>query len=354
MVMSNYQVSLPVPSRPGNVSVVRRAEQTEEVKRLRRRVAVFRRSGVIGEPDPQIAVHRAMTAEELRAAYRLVHEAYVEQGYITNQPGGVRVRPFEALPEMATYVAVADGRVVGVMSVVPDSRDLGLPSDKAFKEELDALRSRGRRLSEITNLAVVSDFRSSIVLMELSRAVYAYGRWAGLDDFFISISPGHGKFFESILQFAPCGDIRNYGDATIDMVEGKLFDITTGPANWLEADELLGPDAFLYDWFESNSPYFRVLDEQEQRARRLFLEPTLLRRLFVEASDLLVQCTPQSRQAILRRWGTDLYREVVGLPQPAARPAVSESRRPDGVMSQWLRWMSRHRLLGRRLVEALQ
>lgn len=63
--------------------------------------------------------------EDLPAAYGLVHDAFVDKGYIHTHASGLRLRPFEALPEMATFVAVVDDAVAVVMAIVPDSPDLG-------------------------------------------------------------------------------------------------------------------------------------------------------------------------------------------------------------------------------------
>ncbi|KPK49027.1 MAG: hypothetical protein AMK72_05570, partial [Planctomycetes bacterium SM23_25] len=113
--------------------------------RFAKKVALLKRLGLFDADDRSVVVRRAIVRDDLARAYRLVHDVFVDKGYIDPGPNGIRIRLFEALPEMATFVAEVDRRIVAVMSIVPDSEDLGLPSDKAFSQELDGLRSAGRR-----------------------------------------------------------------------------------------------------------------------------------------------------------------------------------------------------------------
>jgi hypothetical protein len=286
------------------------ASFTQDAGALRRRVHRFRQAGLL-EQSEGFTIEQAATYDDLRQAYALVHDVFLHQGYIAPQPGGLRIRPFEATPELGTLVAKAQGQVVAVMSVASDSPDLGLPSDKAFNVELNHLRDQGRALAETTNLAVAPDHRNSAVFFELSRACVAFAMNAGLDDSFISISPGHSMFFEAILGFEPWGDRRDYGDGKPDYVEGMRLNLRTFKQRVLELDQLLGPEAFLHHWFFTSNPHFEAIRLSVARARRNFLDPALLRQLFVEDTGYLLTCPPATRAAIERRWGSDLFAQVM-------------------------------------------
>jgi len=277
---------------------------------LRKKVALLRRMGLFNPDDASITVRRAIAEHDLREAYRLVHDVFVESGYIDPQPHGMRLRPFEALPETATFVADAGGQIVAVMSIVEDDEDLGLPSDKAFGKELDALRREGRRLSEITNLAVGKAYRRSNAFSELTRACFAQALWWGCDDIVIAISPGHAPFFQDVLQFDPVGDQRSYSSDKLDIVEAKRMDLREIEGRWKEADRLLGNDAFLIDYYYHRNPYHARVGPVATLAKRAFLDPERLRRLFVAPYNFLDAFTAEQRQALCRRWGQGLYAEV--------------------------------------------
>ncbi|MCE9591560.1 MAG: hypothetical protein K8S99_13675 [Planctomycetes bacterium] len=278
--------------------------------KIRRRVARFKQAGLL-TASGDIRIFQAISLNDLTQAYRLVHDVFVQKNYIQPQPGGVRVREFEALPEMATFVAKVDGRVVAVMSVVPDSQDIGLPSDKVFSKELEALRSQNRRVGEITNLVVTDEYRNSAVFLELTRCAYAHAVNIGLTDFFVSISPGHCAFFEHLLSFESWGDERCYDKATHDVVEGKRLNLEQGPARIKETDDALGDDAFLCDWFLHSNPHFGYTKLSSRIASMRFRDPALLRELFVSQSGMLTRCSQAVQDAIQQRWGLQVYHQVL-------------------------------------------
>src|SRR5689334_8413841 len=81
-----------------------------------RKLWLLRRMGLFGNDTKGAHIERACVFEDLRQAYQLVHDVYLGTGYIEPEPGGMRLRIFEATLETATFVAKVDGRVVGVLS----------------------------------------------------------------------------------------------------------------------------------------------------------------------------------------------------------------------------------------------
>jgi hypothetical protein len=277
--------------------------------KLVKKVALLKRLGLF-DPNSPVTVRRAVSRKDLQAAYQLVHSAFVEKGYIEPRPGGLRIRTFETLPEMATFVAELEQEIIAVMSIVPDSEAMGLPSDGAFGQEIDSLRRSGRRVCEITNLAVVGQHRRSNAFPELTRACFAQALAWQCDDIFIAISPGHAAFFEGVLQFEPFGDQRSYSAEKEDVVEGKRLDLGTIDERWRQADRDLGDGAFLHDYYFKHNSYHHCVRRWSSVARRAFLEPELLRELFVEQSGFLQRCRPEVLEAICRCWGDAVFDQV--------------------------------------------
>jgi hypothetical protein len=91
--------------------------------------------------------------------------------------------------------------------------DLGLPMDAIYNEELDLLRSQGRKIAEVGGLATNADFRRyrHQIPMLGNKIIFQYAtRHIGIDDFVIAINPKHEMFYKYILLFEKIGDLRNY------------------------------------------------------------------------------------------------------------------------------------------------
>jgi hypothetical protein len=210
---------------------------------------------MLAAPAVDVDVARALLACDLVEAYQLVHDAFVDEGLLEPSPSRLRIRACELSPQMATFVAKSAGRVVGVMSVIGDSREEGLPSDPVFGRELGALRDSGRSVAEITNLAIAREFRKTSVFLELARAVLAWGLDLGFDDGFAAVSPKHGPYFERILRFSPWGERRSYRLDADDPVEGFRLDLRGFDGALREVDRALGERAALHAWFFRDNPF---------------------------------------------------------------------------------------------------
>ncbi len=287
-----------------------RADSPGKAKRLDRRIARLRQAGVLEGPGDNITIERAVTVEDFREAYGLVYEAFLEEGFIEPNHYGMRVRAYEASPEMATFVAKAASRVVATMSLVTDSSDLGLPADHAFGSELDSLRAQGRRIGEITSNAVAPDYRNGLLFLELTRACFAHAQAAGCDDVFACITPKHARFFSEFLQFVPWGSRRSYSQENEDIVEGYRLDIQWCQQQAGRTDEISAGVLFLVDLYFTQNPYHRYVNTWSIKADRFFADPVLLRALYVDESGLLSRCDAEERQAIERRWGAEVFSKV--------------------------------------------
>lgn len=278
--------------------------------RIIRRVAHFRRAGLFSQNPVGFTVSRAMTLDEYWQAYRLVHDCYIERGYIEPYPGGVRIRSFEAMPEMATFVAKVDGRVVAVTSVLMDSPELGLPSDRVFGDELRELRDASRRVVEITNLAVHPDYRKTNVFSELTRCCLTHAMAIKYDDLFIAISPEHARFFKEVLLFESHGDKRDYSDTVKDIVVGMRLNLRTLQGRTIETDVVLREEAFLHDFYFARNPYHEYVRRWAIRAAGTFCDADLLRELFIIRSGLFGRLSHREMAAVRQRWGEETWRDV--------------------------------------------
>jgi ribosomal protein S18 acetylase RimI-like enzyme len=275
-----------------------------------RKLSLLRKNGLFGEDLKGCTIERACTADDLRQAYRLVHDVFFSRGFISPDPSRMRVRIYETTPETATFVAKMDGRVVAVLSVVEDSPDLGLPSDGAFKEELDELRRAGRRLCEITNQAVAIEYRKSAVPTELMRCAIAVSLTQGFHEAIASVSPGHNGFYD-LLGFRQIGSARNYSEEVEDRVIALSMDIDQY-RSWEPSLDTAAQ--FIRQFLTEENHFLTLVSDWAEEARRHFLNPDLLRHLFVLERNFLERFAPDELVVLHRRWGEETYTAVTGHP----------------------------------------
>jgi len=150
-------------------------------------------------PDSRMILKIAETREELEACFRLLHDAYVDSGYMRPHPSGLRVTAYHALPTTTTLCAQYDGQVVGTISLIRDGV-FGFPVQQAF--DLHNLRQQDGQIAEASALAVSSAFRQhgGMTVFPLLKFMYEYcTKYFDTRHLVIAVHPKHIKFYESVL-----------------------------------------------------------------------------------------------------------------------------------------------------------
>jgi hypothetical protein len=178
-------------------------------------------------PPPQLRVKLATTRDELESAYRLLHDVYVESKFMRPDPSGMRVSVYNALPSTSTIIATWDGKVVGTVSVIRHT-PLGVPLDKIF--DIRPLFSGGKRVAEISALAVAKEFRrnSGEIFFPLMKFAYEYWiRYFGLDEVVIAVNPRHSEFYDALLFFRNLSNsmVTNYDFVNGNPAVGKRLNL---------------------------------------------------------------------------------------------------------------------------------
>ena len=279
-----------------------------EASRARRKLAMLKRSGLFGNTVQGATIERACSLADLREAYALVHEVYAETGYIRPATCRLRMRMFETSPEMATFIAKVGGRVIGVLSIVGDSLELGLPSDAAFKPELDDLRSKGSRLCEVTNQAVAERHRKSAVATELMRCAMAHTTEAGYDENVAAVSPGHSGFYR-LLNFRQIGTERSYSTKIHDPVVALSMDVNQYRRT---PDALDEAELFMHHFLAGGNQYLKHVGRWAIEAQRCFFNQDLLRRLFITETSFITTCSRSQLEVLEQQWGRRLFATVTG------------------------------------------
>lgn len=162
-----------------------------------------------------IQVHIASTRRELVEAYELVYRCFLGRGYINPHPGGIVYKQRFGLDSSRTLVAsTGSRRIIGTLSVVGDS-PLGLEVESTYAAEVAELRARGRRLAEITSLAIdrPSDVVPRETFFRLTQFMIQYSYWQGYDDLLLAVHPRHHRFYWECFRVYPVGPCRSYAAA---------------------------------------------------------------------------------------------------------------------------------------------
>lgn len=178
----------------------------------------------------RLEIKWAETLHERRSAFSLVHDEYLRLGYIRKPtPSGMIYRLHHVLPTSSTLILKDGPVVVGTLTHVLDTDLYGLPMDKLYGLELNALRRRGRRLAELSALATRRDYCLQSLFMLLVRAAYAYALERRVTDFCIMVNPRHAAFYRTLFLFEDLGPVKPYP-------------LVNAPAVALRADLVTFPD----------------------------------------------------------------------------------------------------------------
>lgn len=193
--------------------------------------------------------------DELTAAFSLLHDAYVGQGYMEPHPSGLRITRFHLLPLTTTFVGQVGEQVAVTLNLVPDDA-FGLPMDEVYGREMDRLRAQGRRLAEVGALACLPAFRSGhpAIPMLGNKTVHTYARHhLGMDDLVIAVNPKHLWFYGTLLLFEQIGDATTYPYVNDAPVVGMHLDLHTAEARYRDAYAGVPRERDLHHFFFSQT-----------------------------------------------------------------------------------------------------
>lgn len=196
---------------------------------------------------PALHVGVAKLAEQLEAADELIRKRYAWRGYSleASEHAGHAEQDVN-LRDYVTFFAMEDSKVVGTITLRLDGPS-GLRAEATHGDILQYARGEGRRLGELTRLALAEGADSRLVLSSLFGLVYSVGRWVhNVTDVFIEVNPRHVAFYARALGFAIVGDARFcervrapsillYAD--VDSLEERLGLAASAAAQALEPEE---------------------------------------------------------------------------------------------------------------------
>lgn len=169
--------------------------------------------------SPLAAHHR--TTEQLRVvltdrirdldpALALVHDGFVESGFITPQASGRRVLPHYLTPGTVFAIAYRGDDAVAACCVIPDGPH-GLPSEGEMPDEVHAARALGGAPFELGSLVVARGHRDvsrhavlMMIVAHLRRLTYE----GGPDVAICTVAPEQARFYASGFGMRALGEER--------------------------------------------------------------------------------------------------------------------------------------------------
>jgi len=136
----------------------------------------------------------ASTEEHLAAAAALVESRYAWRGYAFDTSGATA-------PPGVTLIALQAAATVGTVTLRLDG-PTGLAADEGYRATIDAARERGRRVCELTRLALDSAAEWRPTIGALIGLAYLVGRVLhDVTDVFVEVNPRHERFYRQMFGF---------------------------------------------------------------------------------------------------------------------------------------------------------
>jgi len=170
-----------------------------------RDLALPAQQNVSGQQDDEVEqqvfkIRLAHSNERVNSASMLVQRKYSSRGY--------EATGFKKDPARITLMAFQEDKVIGTLTLGLDSVNPLLVED-LYKTEIDSLRAEGRKVCELTKLAIDETQGSKRVLASLFHIAYIYGRvMQSHTDVVIEVNPRHVAFYKRMLGFQVFGPER--------------------------------------------------------------------------------------------------------------------------------------------------
>jgi hypothetical protein len=143
----------------------------------------------------------AVQREQLQAAEHLVRRRYAWRGYQVSSDDDFDRTAQYVDGQPVTLLAEDDGRLLGTLTVRPDSQH-GLLAEESYRTEIEHLRGKGHRVGELVKLAVEEGVDWKAALNALVESAYLITRVIhALTDVLIEVNPRHVRFYERVFGF---------------------------------------------------------------------------------------------------------------------------------------------------------
>src|ERR1700687_3980906 len=161
-----------------------------------------RRTAEPGDTDTALHIAIAKSPEQFGSANDLVRKRYAWRGYAVEGDGHIPAEPRQEGSQELTFLVASGRGILGTLTLGLDGPH-GLRAEASYGEVIDQFRAAGRRVCELTRLALAESADSKAVLASLFSLAHVVGRTMhDVTDVFIEVNPRHVGFYSRILGFA--------------------------------------------------------------------------------------------------------------------------------------------------------
>ena len=263
-------------------------------------------------PDSRLTLGIASSQTDLEACFSLLHDAYVDSGFMKPDSSGLRVTPYHALPTTTTLCARFDGHVVGTLSIVRDGV-FGFPMQSAF--DLTSLRAQSGRIAEISALAIDPRFRSTggSILFPLMKFMYEYcTKYFDTRHLVIAVNPKHIEMYESLLFFRRLEAVASYDFVNGAPAVGATLDLLAAPEVYRAAYGGRRPERNLHRYFaEVSLPNIRFPERPYYTTNDPVMSPAHLDYFFNKRTSVFDKLDERRRRLLHAIYRGQLYWDVL-------------------------------------------
>jgi len=276
----------------------------------------MQRAALDCDPDPHLRIELkvAETRQELEDCFKILHDAYVERGFMKPDPSGMRVTVYHALPTTTTLCAKCDGRVVGTISMIREGV-FGLPLQSSF--DLEQVRKKPGQIAEISGLAVHADFRKApgAVLFPLMKFIREYCvEVFDTRHLVIAVHPDQIDFYESLLFFDRLRDtpVPSYDFANGAPAVGATLDLQAAPAVFKRGYRGRPPRKNLHHFFfELKLPHIKLPQRRYFTTNAPVMTPEMLDYFFNQRTQVFENLDSRRKALLCSIYDVPEYRRVL-------------------------------------------
>ncbi len=222
----------------------------------------------------------ASSIEDYISCFKLLHDVYVDAGFIQPASPPLRIIPHHSNSESRVFMGCltddpSEKTLIYTASLFPDNEQEGLPMDIGFKRQVDELRDQGRRLVEAGCLASHPLYRrgNKNIPMLGNRMLVLYAiNTIGADDLLITTHPKYLKIYEDILLFEKIGEISSFSYVNNNPAVALRLDLKTVYQRVKEVYDKKPIEKNLHHFFfNSGSTSIDLsLEEEKEKAERYY------------------------------------------------------------------------------------
>lgn len=253
--------------------------------------------------DPEIIIKIAESEDEFEGAFKVLHDAYVEENFIEAHPDAIRPTKYHLSMNTSLVIVKRKNEVIGTLSIIRNS-SIPLPIESIYAKNLISSKlNKNAYHAEISCLAIKKSERrqnGGQIFFPLLKFMYEYCyNYFGVETILIAIHPKDRFFYEGLLLFNSIEErvIDNYMGAP---ALGMYLNLKQAKERYKQVYALKSGRKNLYKFFVEermanlvypNREFYKIHDNE--------LTNELIQNLFIQKTNLISKLEKQEVTALI-------------------------------------------------------